>query len=75
MSYCPKCECYESCSCERPVTWRSANGTTWQIKDMKTSHVQNCITKIKRENWRMEYLEILEQELRNRNSRLHKILK
>lgn len=57
------------------TTWRSADGTTWQIKDMKTSHIQNSIAKIKHENWRMEYLEILERELKARNSKLNKVLK
>ena len=34
---------------------------------MKTSHLVNCINKIKRDNWRLYALTILETELKLRN--------
>lgn len=49
--------------------WTTANGKSINIKDMDTTHIKNCINKIKNSGgvWRGEYLEILESELRRRN--------
>lgn len=45
--------------------WRMAGGTRIAIKDMKTSHIKNCLKMIYRSNgsWRREYLPALQKEL------------
>lgn len=49
--------------------WTTANGKSINIKEMDTTHIKNCINKIKNSGgvWRGEYLEILESELKRRN--------
>ena len=48
--------------------WVTADGTLIKIKDMKTSHIKNCIKMIYRRNgnWRSQYLRLFENELRRR---------
>ena len=43
--------------------WTNKLGCHIHLKDMKTSHIKNCINKCKRENWRIYALPILEKEL------------
>ena len=47
--------------------WTTYDGRAIYIKNMKTSHLVNCINKIKRDNWRLYALPILEMELKLRN--------
>lgn len=53
--------------------WEMGNGKKIAIKDMETSHIKNCIKKINNSNWRTEYLESLEEELKNRNLALTEV--
>ncbi|MDY2736729.1 hypothetical protein [Intestinibacter sp.] len=48
--------------------WRMANGELIAIRDMKTSHIKNCIKMIYRSNgtWRHQYLRYFEAKLRKR---------
>lgn len=48
--------------------WRMADGELIAIRDMKTSHIKNCIKMIykKNGNWRHQYLRYFEDELRRR---------
>lgn len=48
--------------------WRMNDGNLIAIKDMKTSHIKNCIKMIYRKNgtWRQQYLRYFENELRRR---------
>lgn len=43
--------------------WLCSNGEKILIQDMSSNHILNCIKKIKTENFRKEWLEILEYEL------------
>ena len=43
--------------------WLCSNGKAILIQDMSSNHILNCIKKIKTENFRKEWLEILEYEL------------
>lgn len=47
--------------------WTTCDKRTIPVKYMKTSHLINCINKIKRDNWRLYALPILEIELKLRN--------
>ena len=49
-------------------TWVTADNRLIAIKDMKTSHIKNCINMIHRKNgtWRQQYLRYFENELRRR---------
>lgn len=46
--------------------WITKDGTEIKVKNMETSHIQNCISKIERDNWRTGYLPILNKELEKR---------
>jgi len=46
--------------------WPSADGTIRDIHTMETTHIINCIKKIKRDKWREIYLAPLCYELRRR---------
>lgn len=46
--------------------WETRNGDTINISDMTTSHIRHCINKILRDNWRMDYLHLLQTELNKR---------
>lgn len=46
--------------------WTMYNDYEIHIKDMSTNHLQNCIKKCKREDWRLYALPILENELKSR---------
>lgn len=48
--------------------WTTYDGQSVPVKYMKTSHLINCINKIKRENWRLYALPILETELKLRSN-------
>lgn len=52
--------------------WRMKDGTRIAIKDMETSHIENCIKMINRSNgnWRREYLPALQRELIKRRHEL-----
>lgn len=43
--------------------WVCNNGVKVFIEDMTSEHIKNCINKIQRDNFRKEWLEILEYEL------------
>lgn len=47
--------------------WTSGNGRKIAVSDMATSHIINSIKKIKRENWKVDWLPILTEELNRRN--------
>lgn len=51
--------------------WRMNDGNLIAIKDMKTSHIKNCIKMIYKRNgtWRQQYLRYFENELRARKLR------
>tara|TARA_R110000796_G_scaffold181330_1_gene297880 strand:+ start:30498 stop:30791 length:294 start_codon:yes stop_codon:yes gene_type:complete len=49
--------------------WELGNGNRKKAVDMDESHLRNCITKIKRESWRTEWLPTLEDLLAKRESR------
>lgn len=48
--------------------WRMKDGELIAIKDMDTSHINNCIKMIHKSNgkWRHQYLRYFEAELRKR---------
>lgn len=46
--------------------WRTQFNEDIHLSQMKTSHIQNCINKCKKEIWRTWALPILEQELKRR---------
>ena len=48
------------------VYWITKNGEKLEIKDMTTSHIEYSITKCRRDNWRLEAIPYLEEELRRR---------
>ena len=43
--------------------WRTKTGIVIPINKMTTQHLKNSINKIVRENWRVELLSLLQQEL------------
>ena len=57
---------YDNEYCVNSRVWRMKNGKHIRISDMPTEHIQNCINKIVRENWRTEYYPILKEELNKR---------
>jgi hypothetical protein len=48
--------------------WETRDGSLYNIHDMETSHIKNCIKMIYKSNgrWRHEYLRLFEVELRSR---------
>ena len=42
------------------------NGEKLLLSDMTTSHIQNCIAKCKRDNWRLSAIPYLKAELKQR---------
>ena len=54
--------------CINNRVWRMKNGKHIRISDMSYEHIENCINKIVREDWRVEYLPILKNELYNRKN-------
>lgn len=46
--------------------WPSADGQIHKLEDMSVSHITNAIAKIKRDQWRLVYLPLFQQELRER---------
>ena len=48
--------------------WRMRNGKLIAIRDMDTTHIENCIKMIQRSNytWRSQYLRYFKSELRTR---------
>lgn len=53
--------------CKRNI-WVTRDGTEINIKDMTTSHIKNCINRIIKMNWRLDYLPLLQSELSKRQS-------
>lgn len=56
-----------------PPLWKTEDGNILEVKDMKTSHIQNCIAKIKHHPklWRSAFLPYLEAELEKRGIKQH----
>lgn len=48
------------------IWWNQADGTPIKVKDMTISHLQNSIHKIQRDQWRLQWLEPLMEELESR---------
>lgn len=46
--------------------WITKKGEELEISNMDTSHIKNCINKIKTTGWRKDWLPILEDELKRR---------
>lgn len=47
--------------------WKCKDGKVIAIKDMTTSHIENCIKKMNRQKgWRIEYYPLFRQELERR---------
>lgn len=46
--------------------WTTKNHYQIHLSDMKINHIQNCLNKCKRENWRLWAISLLEQELNKR---------
>ena len=46
--------------------WKTAKGEILKVSNMTTHHLKMCINKIKRDNWRKDYLPILIKELNKR---------
>jgi hypothetical protein len=48
--------------------WETRDGSLYNIRDMETTHIKNCIKMIYRSNgqWRHSYLRLFESELRRR---------
>lgn len=59
---------YDNDYCINNRIWRMKNGKYIRISDMSYEHIENCINKIVREGWRVEYLPILKSELFNRKN-------
>ena len=49
--------------------WKQGDGTVINITKMSLSHLENAIAKIKRDDWRKEWLPYLETELESRTHR------
>lgn len=48
--------------------WKCANGNVVAIKDMTTSHIENCIKRMNRQRgWRKEYYPLFQKELQRRS--------
>jgi len=43
--------------------WITKDGRVLLVSQMSTDHILNCIDKIRRDNWRIEYLDRLLLEL------------
>lgn len=52
----------------RDKKWPASTGTIYDITTMSDTYLRNCIALIKREQYRLEYLPILETELRRRGT-------
>lgn len=52
----------------RDKQWPSSSGIIYDITAMNETYLRNCIALIKREKYRLEYLPILETELRRRGT-------
>ena len=46
--------------------WVDNTGKKWKIKDMGTSYLEYCLKKIIRDEWRLDYKELIEKELKKR---------
>ena len=56
------------------LLWKDIERNVHAVSLMEDSHIINCINKIKRDNWRTEYLMFFEQEMLKRKTELGKIL-
>lgn len=52
----------------RQNCWPSKDGTIYKLRDMSLEHINNAILKIKREDWRLEYLPLFRAELIRRKA-------
>ena len=46
--------------------WKKGKNEIVPISELSTQHIINIINKIKRDKWRVDYLDIMEKELRER---------
>lgn len=46
--------------------WEDRFGNVHVISKMRTRHLKCCLSKIKRENWRTEYIQVITDELNKR---------
>lgn len=53
--------------CKKNI-WITRDNVEINIKDMTTTHIQNCIKRIIKYNWRLYYLPLLQIELSKRQS-------
>ena len=51
---------------EQKILWTTKDGQKIDIRDMSTSHIQFSIAKCKRDEWRMDAIPYLEEELLKR---------
>lgn len=51
---------------KKEPTWIDRKGKEVSVKDMDTSYIKNCLNMIKRTGKRLDYVPILEEELRSR---------
>lgn len=52
-----------------PVTdeyWVTHDGRVLKISEMNSVHIRNCVAKMLRSNWKLDYLEVMQAELRKR---------
>ena len=47
----------------REMIWKTARGEMIRVCDMETRHIENCIRKIMRDNWRRRYLNRMQLEI------------
>lgn len=52
----------------RQGVWEDKEGKMWKVKEMETSHIENCIRYIKKRNWEpaMSCIPMFEEELERR---------
>ena len=46
--------------------WKNGKDKIVPISELSTQHIINIINKIKRDKWRVDYLDMMERELRKR---------
>ena len=62
--WCGTCKCWRD---SNSLLWKCDDGRYIHLKNMETSHIQNCVGMIMhRSNWRQRYMEPLLLELKRR---------